>query len=54
MQTACISTVYKGFITPIKFEEDVIIYEKDYSFGQKGEFEVDLRTVLNWEKIDLK
>lgn len=54
MQTVCISTVYKGFITPIKFEEDVIIYEKDYSFGQKGEFEVDLRTVLYWEKIDLK
>lgn len=51
MLIANISTLPKGFISPINFEEDVIIYQKDYSFGQKGEFEMDLRTVKNWQKM---
>ncbi|MDO8965296.1 hypothetical protein [Algoriphagus sp.] len=51
MRISKISTIRKGFISPINFEEDVIIYEKAYSFGQKGEFEMDLRTVMNWKKI---
>lgn len=51
MRIANISTLHKGFMSPINFEEDVIIYEKAYSFGQKGEFEMDLRTVMDWKKM---
>ncbi len=47
MRIANISTLHKGFISPIKFEGDKIVYEKSYSTGPKGEFEIDLKTVLN-------
>lgn len=51
MRIANISTLHKGFISPINFEDENIIYEKSYSAGQKGEFEIDLKTVLNWRKL---
>ena len=47
---AKISKAEKGFIKPLKFENDLIIYEKEY-FGtdKKGEFEIVLDKIENWE-----
>lgn len=47
-----VSIVNKGFINPIGFEGDYIIFEKEYySSGMTKEYEIDLRTVDNWVSI---
>jgi hypothetical protein len=45
-----ISKAEKGFIRPIKFENDLIIFEKDYlASGKKIEYEINYRKIENWE-----
>lgn len=47
---ARISTADKGFIKPIKFNNDVIIFEKEYlATGKIIEFEIKLDEIKNWE-----
>lgn len=48
---ARISKAEKGFITPLKFENDFIIFEKEWtaSLGQKIECEISLKNIHNWE-----
>ncbi len=47
---ARISRADNGFITPIKFENDVIVFEKEYfETGKKVECEIKLSDIINWE-----
>lgn len=47
---ARISKAEKGFIKPLRFENDLIVFEKEYlSIGKKTEFVIDLSEVQNWE-----
>jgi len=47
---ARISTAEKGFIKPIKFENDLIIFEKEYlSSGKTTEYEININEIKNWE-----
>ncbi|WP_181309096.1 hypothetical protein [Rufibacter sp. XAAS-G3-1] len=46
---AQLSIAEKGFIMPIRFDEDKVIYKKEYSAsGQIKEYELELKTVTNW------
>lgn len=48
---ARISKADKGFIKPIKFENDLIIFEKEYfTSGKKVEFEININEIKNWGK----
>lgn len=47
---ARISTAEKGFIKPNKFENDLIIFEKEYlATGKIAEYEIKLDDIKNWE-----
>jgi hypothetical protein len=47
---AKISTAEKGFIKPIKFDDDIIIFEKEYlANGKIVEYEIKLDEIKNWE-----
>ena len=47
---ARISTAEKGFIKPIKFDNGIIIFEKEYlASGKIGEYEIKLDEIKNWE-----
>ena len=47
---AKISKAEKGFIKPLKFENDLIVFEKEYlASGKKGEYEISLLEIQNWE-----
>jgi len=46
---ARISTVEQGFITPLAFENNVIVYKKEFfGSGKTVEFEIDLNSISNW------
>lgn len=48
---AKISKAEKGFIKPLKFENEVIIFEKEYlESGEKIEYEINYEQIQNWEK----
>ena len=50
-KSARISKADKGFIRPIRFENEIIIFEKEFpASGKKGEYELNLDEVVNWEK----
>ena len=50
MKLAKISTAEKGFIKPIKFETNSIIFEKQYlANGKIVEYEINLTEINNWE-----
>jgi hypothetical protein len=43
-------TVYRGFVGDFSFEENKLIYKKDYhASGRIEETEVDLDKISNWE-----
>lgn len=47
---AKISKAEKGFIKPLKFENELIIFEKEYlASGKRGEYEISLLEIQNWE-----
>ncbi|WP_413999286.1 hypothetical protein ACMDB5_01575 [Flavobacterium sp. W1B] len=47
---ARISKADKGFITPTKFNNGLIIFEKEYlTTGEKVEYEIKLDEIKNWE-----
>ena len=47
---ARISTANKGFIKPIKFNNDIIIFEKEYlANGKIVEYEINLDEIKNWD-----
>ncbi|OOG68137.1 hypothetical protein [Flavobacterium sp. A45] len=47
---ARISTADKGFIKPIKFNNDIIIFEKEYlANGKIVEYEIKFNEIKNWE-----
>jgi hypothetical protein len=47
---ARVSKADKGFIKPLKFEDNSIIFEKEYiGTGKKGEYEISLLEIKNWE-----
>lgn len=47
---ARISTIDKGFIKPIKFNNDIIIFEKEYlANGKIVEYEIKFNEIKNWE-----
>lgn len=47
---ARISSAEKGFIKPIKFNSDIIIFEKQYlANGKIVEYEIKLDEIKNWE-----
>lgn len=47
---ARISTADKGFIKPIKFDNHIIIFEKEYlANGKIVEYEINLDEIKNWE-----
>ncbi|WP_221405677.1 hypothetical protein [Dysgonomonas massiliensis] len=49
---AQVSIAEKGFVNPLRFEGNLVIFEKEYySSGLTKEYEIDLRTVDNWESI---
>ena len=49
-KVARISTAEKGFIKPIKFNNDIIIFEKEYlANGKIVEYEINLDEIKNWE-----
>jgi len=44
-----LSIAEKGFIEPIKFDGDKVIYKKEFSeCGKSIEYEIDLKEVKNW------
>ncbi len=48
---AKISKAEKGFIKPLKFENELIIFEKDYlASGKTVEYEIHYEQIENWEK----
>ncbi len=48
---ARISKADKGFIKPLRFENDSIIFEKEYlGTGKNAEYEINLGEIQNWEK----
>lgn len=49
-QFARISKSDKGFIKPIKFENDSIIFEKEFfASGKRTELEININEIDNWE-----
>ncbi len=47
---AQISKADKGFIIPLRFENDSIIFEKDYlASGKKTVFEINCKEIRNWD-----
>jgi len=47
---AKISKADKGFIRPLRFEGELIIYEKEFlETGKKAEYEINLSDIKNWE-----
>lgn len=47
---ARISTAEKGFIKPIEFTNNIIIFEKEYlANGKTEEYEIELDEIKNWE-----
>jgi hypothetical protein len=47
---ARISKADEGFIKPVKFQDNIIIFEKEYlAIGKKVEFEINLNEIKNWE-----
>lgn len=40
----------KGFVKPLKFEDDSILFEKDYS-GKKTSHEMSLLGIEDWEEV---
>jgi hypothetical protein len=51
----CNPRAKNGFIKPIKFEKNIIVYKKIFygNYAREEEFEVDLSSVSNWNKIIL-
>lgn len=50
---ARISKADKGFIKPIRFNNDTIIFEKEYlANGKIVEYEIKLDEIKNWESIN--
>lgn len=42
----------KGFITPIRFDGETLVYKKQYfGIGKIAEFEIDLGTLDRWESF---
>ena len=50
LKMARVSKVDKGWIRPLKFENDLIVFEKDFTrtTGQIVELGIDLRSVYDW------
>jgi len=47
-----VSWADRGFIVPISFEDNLLIYKKEYlGTGIIKEFEMDLRSLKRWKKI---
>ena len=47
---AKISKADKGFIKPLEFQNDLIVFEKDFlATGKKVEYEINLNEINNWE-----
>lgn len=43
------SSAHKGFISPIRFSDDTLIYKKEYfGTGKIGEYEIDLISLNRW------
>jgi len=52
-ESARIATANNGFIEPVKFEENLIVYNKNYyQTVLKEEFEINIEEIKNWEAID--
>ncbi|TRZ42184.1 hypothetical protein [Robertkochia solimangrovi] len=48
---AKISKAKKGFIKPLKFENELIIFEKEYlASGKTLEYKINYEQIENWEK----
>ena len=48
---AKISKAEKGFINPLKFQNKLIIFEKEYLVsGKTVEYEINYEQIKNWEK----
>ncbi|WP_421919827.1 hypothetical protein [Marinifilum sp.] len=48
---ARISKAEKGFIKPLRFEGDLVIFEKVFlAEGKKSEYEINLKDIENWDK----
>ena len=48
---AKISKADKGFIKPLKFENQLIVFEKEYlANGNTVTYEIDCEQIQNWEK----
>lgn len=48
---AKISIAEKGFIKPLKFENELIIFAKEYlASGKTVEYEINYERIENWEK----
>ncbi|MCR9264128.1 MAG: hypothetical protein NXH86_08205 [Flavobacteriaceae bacterium] len=48
---AKISKAEKGFIKPLKFQNELIIFEKEYlASGKTVEYEINYEQIKNWEK----
>ena len=49
-----VSGADKGFIVPLSFEDNVLIYKKEYlGTGIIREFEIDFRSLNRWKKIEI-
>ena len=47
---AQISKLEKGFIKPLRFEGDLIIFEKEFlGTGKTGEYEINVTEIKNWK-----
>lgn len=48
---ARLSVADQGFIKPLRFENENIIYQKEMTSGQIIEYEIKMNLIKNWEKI---
>lgn len=48
---ARLSVADQGFIKPLRFENENIIYKKEMTTGQIIEYEIEIDTIENWEKM---
>lgn len=47
---AKISKADKGFIKPLRFEDNLIVFEKEFlETGKKAEYEININEIHNWE-----
>lgn len=49
-QLARLSVADQGFVRPIRFKNDKIVYQKEMTNGQIIEYEIKIDSIKHWEK----